>query len=154
MEQLEIRQGHNPDSNPIPGLGIDSQGGFGHSFQLFPCGCRGDRAVHPPGSSSECRAWEKTAKQQQPAPEKLPAKISQGQTQCSGQSETKVVFSGHFTLFFLSFLLMKRKEMKCEVNPVNFVIWGFTSREISPFSVQACTRKFPLYLTEYSLVFP
>lgn len=41
----------------------------------------------------------KTTNQQQSAPEKLPAKISQAQTQCSGQSETKVVLSGHFTLF-------------------------------------------------------
>lgn len=73
----------------------------------------------------------KTTKQQQSAPEKLPATTSQAQAPCSGQSETKDVFSGHFTPF--SFLLIRRRGKKCEVNPDNFVILGFTSGEISPF---------------------
>lgn len=41
MEQLGVRQGHNPVPNSIPGCGIDSQRDFGFCFQLFLTGTMG-----------------------------------------------------------------------------------------------------------------
>lgn len=131
VEQLDIRQGHNHPPNSIPGRAIDSQRDFGHSFQLFPHRYHGDRAGHPPESSSGCRGWGKKTKQQQSAPEKLPAEIIKQNVVLS--LTQKLCFHVISLIFFLSFLLVKRKGKKCEANPDNFVVLGFTSREISPF---------------------
>lgn len=68
----------------------------------------------------------KRTKQQQSAPEKLPAKISQAQTQCSGQCETRAVFSGSFIQYLSSPFNKKERNVKQTQTTLSFwvLLWG------------------------------
>lgn len=102
------------DPNSIPGRGIDSQRDFGHSFHLGICFLRGTVGTVPCThfTAALCVVQNKTKKQTEQNKENYPDKISWGQTQCSVQLETKDLFSGHLTHFFLSFPLTKKKKIK------------------------------------------